>query len=146
MIKVNFNPSVLGIQSNLAKSTNALSVALERMSTGYKINSAKDDAAGLYVATRLNSRLSGLKVASDNVANALSMLNTAESSLVEITNSLDRVRDLAVSASNGTYNAETRKMMQNEIDSLLSEVQRIQDNTTFNKLSVFTDTTPVNGM
>ena len=133
---------MLGIQSNLTKSTNALSIALERMSTGYKINSAKDDDAGLFVATGLDSRLNGLKVASGNVSNALSLLNIGEGSLTDIGSILDRIRDLAVQGANGTYDEASRKSMQDEVDTLLKEIERVQRATSFNTMNIFDGSAP----
>ena len=142
MISINNISSVLGVQSHLAKSTNELSVALERMSTGYKVNSAKDDAAGMFVASGLSSRLSGLKVATSNVNNAISLLNTGEGSLKEITTILNRIRDLAVQSSSNFYDEEARQAFQDEADSLMAQLGTIRGSTLYNAMNIFDGSAP----
>ena len=105
-IIVNTNMSSLKTQNNLNNATNALNTALERMSTGSKINSAKDDAAGLYVATNLSKQISGSKIAQSNVETGNNVLSTVEGNLAVILYNLNRIRDLTVQASNGVYDAD----------------------------------------
>src|SRR5574344_1845214 len=131
-LSVNYNPSVLTIQRNLSSATNSMTTALERMSTGFKINSAKDDAAGLYVATNLNTQIRGLKQAQKNVNDGISLLSTADGSLSNMTNIVYRLRDLAVQSSNGVYDDASRKAMQDEADELTQELYRLKNSTTFN--------------
>src|SRR5574344_1225931 len=145
-LSVNYNPSVLTIQRNLSSATNSMTTALERMSTGFKINSAKDDAAGLYVATNLNTQIRGLKQAQKNVNDGISLLSTADGSLSNMTNIVYRLRDLAVQSANGVYDDASRKAMQDEADELTQELYRLKNSTTFNGLNVFgdTETSPFN--
>src|SRR5574344_717771 len=135
-LSVNYNPSVLTIQSNLSSAYNSLTIALNRMSTGYRINSAKDDAAGLYVATNLNTQIRGLKQAQKNVNDAISLVNTADGSLANMTNILYRLRDLATQSANGIYDESSRNAMQAEADALTKELYRIKNSTTFNGLNI----------
>ena len=137
MITTNFNPSVLTTQRNLNISTNNLNTALERMSTGYKVNCAADDAAGLFVASNLNANLRGLKQAQKNAQDGISLLNTAEGSLSNMTNILNRLRDLAVQGANGVYDSKSLTSMQDEADALISQLKQIQQNTNFNGKSIF---------
>lgn len=137
MISINTNPSVLTIQRNITKSSNALHRALERISTGYKINSAQDDAAGLYVATMLNTKIRGLAQAKINTQNGISYLNTASSSLAQMNNILARLRDLAVQGSNGIYDDITLTALQKEAESLTTELYRIKESTSFNGKNIF---------
>ena len=137
MISINYNPSVLRAQNNLSKANNAMGVALQRMSTGYKINSAADDAAGLYIATGLNTQIRGLKQAQKNVSTGKSILSIAEGSLNNMSNMLNRVRDLALQGANSYYSADSRGALQNEADKLLAEVTRIKKSTNFNGLNLF---------
>lgn len=122
---------------NLSDATNAVSVALERMSTGYKINSAKDNAAGLYVATKLNTQINGLKQAQKNVADGISLIQIADSGLENATTILERLRDLSVQAANSVYDEKTRKAIQAEADALIAQLEQIQKGTQFNGLKVF---------
>ena len=137
MLSVNFNPSVLSSQRNIETASNALNTALGRMSTGFKINSAKDDAAGLFVATSLNSQLRGLKQAIKNINDGISLLNTADGALDNMTDLLSRIRDLAVQGANGVYDDLSRDAMQMEADSLIEELFQIKDCTLFNGIKIF---------
>ena len=137
MISINFNPSVLKTQNSLNIATSALSKSLLRMSTGYKINSASDDAAGLFIASGLSSQISGLRQAQSNVSTGLSYLGIAEGALGNMTNILNRLRDLAVQGSNGTYDATARTAMQNEANALIAELSRVKDSAMFNGINVF---------
>ena len=110
------------------------------MSTGYKINSAKDDAAGLYVATKLNTQIRGLMQAKINTENGMVLINTAADALSNMQNILNRLRDLAVQSSNGIYDNESRNAMQAEADSLVEELYRIKNSTQFNGMCIFEDT------
>ena len=140
MLSVNYNPSVLRAQNNLSKATNAVTSALERMSTGFKINSAKDDAAGLYIATGLETQIRGLKQAQKNTADGISLLNTAEGSLNNMKDMLQRIRDLSIQGANGIYDDSARDAMQDEADALIAEIRRVQESTIFNGKNLFADT------
>ena len=137
MLSVNFNKTVLVSQNNLNIATNALSKSLERMSTGFRVNSAADDAAGLYIATGLNTQIRGLKQAQNNIANGLSILHTAEGSLGNMTNLLMRMRDLAVQGANGIYDADGLGAIQKEGNALVAEMFRAKDSTLFNGMKIF---------
>ena len=120
-------------QNNLDKSQKAQNQAIERLSSGQRINSAKDDAAGLAISDRMTSQVNGLKQANRNANDGMSMAQTAESALGAVTDNLQRVRELVVQAANGTYTDEDRVSINNEIDARLQEVDRIGKDTTFNQ-------------
>ena len=137
MLSVHYNPSVLNTQNNLSHATNAVSTALERMSTGYKINRASDDAAGLFIATGLNAQIRGLKQAQKNGNDGLSIISTAESALSNITELLNRIRDLSVQAANSIYDTDSRTAMQAEANALIAEIEQIKKGTNFNGRLLF---------
>ena len=139
MITTNFNPSVLTTQRNLNNATNSLNTALERMSTGYKVNCAADDAAGMFVASTLNANIRGLRQAQKNAQDGISLLNTAEGSLSNMTNILNRLRDLAVQGANGVYETTSREAIQNEANALKEQLKQIYTGTNFNGKNVFTN-------
>lgn len=130
-LTVNSNIASLNAQRNLNGSSNALSTSLERLSSGSRINSAKDDAAGLQIANRLTSQVSGLGVAVKNANDGISIAQTAEGAMQESTNILQRMRDLALQSANGSNSADDRKALQKEVASLQSELNRISETTTF---------------
>ena len=134
MISTNFNPAVLTTRRNLNIATNTLNTALERMSTGYKVNCAADDAAGMFVASNLNRNLRGLLQAQKN---GISLLNTADGSLSNMTNILNRLRDLAVQGANGVYDDSSLGAMQDEAESLVAQLRQIQNGTSFNGRNIF---------
>ena len=135
-IVVNTNMSSLKTQNNLNNATSSLNTALERMSTGYKINSAKDDAAGLYVATNLNKQISGSKIAQSNIETGNNVLSTVEGNLDVILDNLNRIRDLTVQASNGVYDADSQKAMSDEVKARMEEITRISNAADFNGLKL----------
>ena len=137
MINLNTNLGALIVQSNLKTSTNGLNIAIERMTTGFKINHAKDNAAGYSIATKLSSQLSSYDVALDNASMGLDMLTTAQDSLDLITSHYQRMRDLAEQAANGTYGADSLKAIQSEIDARKAEIERIVANTEYNGIKLF---------
>lgn len=118
-IIVNTNITALKTQKNLNSATNSLNSALERMSTGLRINKAGDDAAGLYVATGLNTQIRGSKVAQDNVATGNNVLSTMEGDLDVILDNLNRIRDLAVQAANSIYDKSAMAAMKDEVQQRL---------------------------
>ena len=131
-ITVNTNIPSLTAQKSLNKATNAMNTAMERMSTGYKINSSKDDAAGMAVATNLTYKASSFKVAQDNAQMGQSMLDTTEGVLDVIKDNLTRVRDLTEQAANGTYGTDALDAINSEISARLGEITRVSASADFN--------------
>ena len=136
-ITVNTNMQALRIQQNLTGSTNKMNQAMLRMSTGSKINSAKDDAAGLAVSTTLGKTISASKVASDNVKIGNDLLSTAEGTLDVIMTNLVRVRDLTEQSANGTYSSTDRAGIAAEVNARLTEVANLASSSTFNSIALF---------
>ena len=132
MAVVNTNIAASLAQSSLMKNERALGTAMEQLSTGRKINSAGDNAAGLAISTRMSSQIRGLDAAIRNANDAVSMVNTAEGALDEITAMLQRMRELAVQAGTGTTDAADRTYLQSEFTALRTEIDRIADNTQWN--------------
>ncbi|MGN5519496.1 flagellin [Halopseudomonas sp. Lyrl_26] len=130
-LTVNSNIASLNAQRNLSGSTNALSTSLERLSSGSRINSAKDDAAGLQISNRLTSQINGLNVAVKNANDGISIAQTAEGALQESTNILQRMRDLALQAANGSNGQSERDALNSEVTQLKKELDRISNTTTF---------------
>ncbi|AHL75191.1 flagellin [Stutzerimonas stutzeri] len=130
-LTVNTNIASLNTQRNLSNSSNALSTSMQRLSTGSRINSAKDDAAGLQISNRLTSQINGLNVAVRNANDGISLAQTAEGALQQSTNILQRMRDLSLQAANGSNNLDDRTSIQKEITALVSEMDRISETTTF---------------
>ena len=139
-ITVNTNLSSMIAQRSLYKATNKMNTALERLSTGARINSSKDDASGSAISTKLSYKISSYNVAKDNAQMGQSMLETANGSLSQINSMLQRIRDLSEQASNGTYGMDERKAMQAEIDGLTEEIYRIKNTTEFNGKKVLGET------
>ena len=142
-IIVNTNMSALKTQNNLNNATSSLNKALERMSTGYKINSAKDDAAGMYVATNLNKLIGGSKIAQSNIETGNNVLSTVEGNLDVILDNLNRIRDLTVQASNGVYDEKSQKAMSDEVVARLAEIDRIAVSAEFNGLKLLDGTADI---
>lgn len=132
MAVVNTNISAAIAQSALARNDRALGTAMEQLSTGKKINSAGDNASGLAITARMTSQIKGLDTAIRNANDAISMIGTAEGALDEISNMLQRMRELAVQAGTGTTDSADRTYMQTEFSALRSEIDRIADNTQWN--------------
>ena len=130
-ITVNTNVTAMGAQRNLNVSSNNLATSMERLSTGSRINSAKDDAAGLQIANRLNSQARGLGVAMKNAQDGNSIIQTAEGALNETTELLQRMRDLAAQGANDTNSDEDRIAIQEEMAELVKEIDNIADTTKF---------------
>ncbi|MBT0729482.1 flagellin [Rosenbergiella nectarea] len=144
MAVINTNIMSLTTQTNLAKSQSALGTAIERLSTGKRINSAKDDAAGSAIANRMSSNIRGLTQASRNATDGISLAQTAEGALNEMNANLQRIRELTVQAKNGTNSAEDVKSIQAEVDARLSEITRIGNATTFNNIQLFDSDQTIN--
>ena len=135
-IIVNTNMSALKTQANLNNATNSLNTALNRMSTGLKINSAADDAAGMFVASNLNTQIRGSKVAQSNVATGINVLQTAEGDFGVIEDNLLRIRDLATQAANGVYDEKSLTAMEDEVKARVDEINRIAKSSNFNGLNL----------
>ena len=133
---INTNIASLNAQRNLNSSQNSLSVSLQRLSSGLRVNSAKDDAAGLAIATRMTAQSRGMSVAIRNANDGISLAQTAESALGQIKDHLLRMRDLAVQSANSTNTSADRDQLQNEFGELQSEISRIYTQTSFNGLKV----------
>ena len=133
-ITVNTNLISLNAQRNLTKSQNDLATSMQRLSSGLRINSAKDDAAGLYQADKQTADIRGMKQAMRNAADGISLGQTAEGALGEIANNLQRIREIAVQASNSTV--EDRSGLQKEVDQLTQEISRIVQTTNFNGVAL----------
>lgn len=130
-LTVNTNVSSLNAQRNLSKSGQGLATSMERLSSGMRINSAKDDAAGLQISNRLTSQINGLAVAQRNANDGISMAQTAEGAMGESTNILQRMRELALQSANGSNSKEDRDALQKEVSQLQTELTRIADTTSF---------------
>jgi len=131
-IVVNTNIGSLNAQRSLAESSRELSTAMERLSSGKKINSAADDAAGFAIAERMTAQVRGLNMATKNANDGLAMLATIENATNDVTDMLQRVRELAVQASNDTNSSTDRGYLQKEVDSLLNEINRVASQTVYN--------------
>lgn len=136
MSVINTNITAMIGQQNLKESQNSLSTAMERLSSGLRINSAKDDAAGQAIANRMSAQITGLSQAQRNANDGISVAQTAEGALNQVNDNLQRVRELAVQASNDTNSAEDRASIQAEIDQRLTEIDRISEQTNFNGVQV----------
>ncbi len=130
-LSIHTNYSSLITQTNLSKTNNALGTNQQRLGTGLRINSAADDAAGLQIATRLNAQSRGMGVAMRNTNDAVSLLQTAEGAFSEMTDILQRMKDLATQSANGTNSADDRDSLQAEYDELGKELANIISNTTY---------------
>jgi flagellin len=130
-LSIHTNYSSLVTQTNLTKTNNALSNNQQRLGTGFRVNSAADDAAGLQIAVRLNSQSRGMEVAIRNTGDSISLLQTAEGAFNEMTDILQRMKDLATQGANGTNSADDLTSLQAEYDQLGEEIANIMDNTSF---------------
>jgi len=135
-MQVNTNIAANNAYRNLATTQNDLSKSLEKLSSGLRINRAADDAAGLAISEGLKSQVGGLTVASRNAQDAVSVIQTAEGSLNEVTSILQRMRDLAVQAGNDSNNAQSRAAITTEADALTEELSRIGTSTNFNGINL----------
>ena len=130
-LSVNTNITSLGVQKNLTRASDALGTSMSRLSSGLKINSAKDDAAGLQIANRLTSQIKGLSVAVKNANDGISIAQTAEGAMQESTSILQRMRELALQSANGSNSDDDRTSLQQEFTALSGELTRISTSTTF---------------
>ena len=135
-LTINTNISSIITQRNLNNATNSLNTSIERMTTGYKINHAKDNAAGYSIADRWVTQISTLDVAADNAATGVDLLTTAEQNYGLLTDHLQRIRDLTEQAANGTYGSSSLKAIQSEVYARLQEIDRIASNAEFNGIKL----------
>ncbi|MCQ2754680.1 MAG: hypothetical protein MJ231_06500 [bacterium] len=135
-LTINTNISSIIAQRNLSKATSSLNTAIERMTTGYKINHAADNAAGYSIARNWETQLGSLDVAADNAATGADMLSTLEDTYALVSSHLQRVRDLTEQAANGTYGSQSLRAIKSEITARLEEVNRISANCEFNGLNM----------
>ena len=136
MLSINTNLSSIITQNSMKQSTNKLNEAIERMTTGYKINHAKDNAANYSISTNMSTKINAYNVAEDNTAMGLDMLTTASESLSQIEKALTRLRDLATQASNGTYGEQSKNAINAEANALVDEIERLQNTNEYNGINL----------
>ena len=136
MTVINTNISATLASNAIKRNDRDMTTAMERLSTGMRINSAGDDAAGLAIAARMQSQVDGLEQAVRNANDGIAMLQVAEGAVVEISNMLSRMRELAIQAASGTYSATDRAALNLELQQLFLEIQRIAVNTEWNGISI----------
>ena len=136
---INTNVASLNAQRSLSASGAELRTAMERLSSGKQINSASDDAAGFAIAERMTAQIRGLNMAAKNAGDGLSMLSTIENATNDVTDMLQRVRELAVQAVNDTNSSEDRGYLQTEVTQLVAEIDRVASDTQYNGRNVFVD-------
>ena len=135
-IVINTNTSSLEVQHNLGNARNNISSSLEKLSTGYKINQAADDAAGLSISQSLQAQSDGMGIAESNGQIGVNLLQTAEGDLGVIQTNLQRIRDLAVQAANGTYGTSERTAIQSEVQQRVNEISRVANSSAFNQIKL----------
>ena len=140
MAVVNTNVNASIAQNALVRNERNMNTAMERLSTGQRINGAKDDAAGLAISSRMTSQIRGLEAGVRNANDAISMVNTGDGALIEVTNMLQRMRELAIQASNGTTASADRGYLDSEYANLATEIERIAQNTQWNGTSILEGT------
>ena len=137
-MRINQNIMAFNAYRNLSTTNTSMGKSLEKLSSGYRINRAADDAAGLVISTGLRAQVSGLKVATRNAQDGVSVVQTAEGALTEVHAMLSRMRDLAVQSVNGSNDSAARTAADNEITQLRAEIHRVADNTKFGSLNLLT--------
>jgi len=140
MAVINTNISALRASNASVAANKMLGTAMERLSTGKRINSAKDDAAGLAIATSMTSQIKGMGQGIRNANDGISLAQTAEGALGEVANMLQRIRELAVQGASGTFQATDRSAMQSEVTNLTQQIGDVLANTTFNGITLFSTT------
>ncbi len=133
---IQHNITALNAYRQLGNNNTNVGKNLEKLSSGYKINRAGDDAAGLAISEKMRAQIKGLETAQKNASDGISLIQTAEGALTEVHSMLNRMVELATQASNGTYSQSDREKLQSEVDSLLSEIDRIASGTDFNGISL----------
>ena len=146
MLSLHTNNAALSAQTAINRTQNSLSTSMTRLSTGYRINSAMDDAAGLQIASRLKAQTSGMSVAMRNTQNSTSMLQTAEGALDEVSNMLVRMKDLATQASDASSTGDDKTAMKSEYDALALELENVMSNTKFGGTKLLTGGTVASSM
>jgi len=136
-LRINQNTDAFNSYRNLSVTQGQLSKSLEKLSSGFRINRAADDAAGLAISEGLRSQVGGLKVAVRNAQDGISVAQTAEGALTEVHSMLQRMNDLAVQYNNGTQNTDSQAALQAEFDALTAEIDRVQNTTQFNGVALF---------
>src|SRR5918911_4222388 len=139
-LRINTNVEAFNAHRQLSATSDKLGKAMERLSSGYRINRAADDAAGLAISEKLQGQIGGLEQAQRNAQDAISLVQTAEGSLQEVHSMLQRVRDLAVQYKNGSLSSNDRTAIQSEVNQLASEVERIGSSAEFNGIKVLNTT------
>jgi flagellin len=140
-LQINTNVAAMNAYRNLSVTDGQMAKSLEKLSSGFRINRAADDAAGLAISEGLRSQVGGLKVAVRNAQDGVSVVQTAEGALTEVHSMLQRMNDLSVQYANGTQNSDSQAALKAEFDALKTEIGRIQDNTKFNGVALFGNTT-----
>jgi len=135
-MRINHNISALKANNQLSRTNKLLDESLRRLSSGYRINSAADDAAGLAISEKMRTQIAGLEQASRNASDGISVIQTAEGALIEVEAMLQRMRELAVQSANGIYTTQDRSAIQAEIDQLNQEIMRISETTEFNTMTL----------
>ncbi len=135
-MRINHNISALRANNILSRTNKLLDSSLEKLSSGYRINKAADDAAGMAISEKMRTQIAGLNQASRNASDGISVIQTAEGALIEVESILQRMRELSVQAANGTYTTEDRKAIQAEINQLNDEIKRISETTEFNTMTL----------
>lgn len=135
---VQHNLTAANTNRQLGITTNGLQKSTEKLSSGYKINRAADDAAGLSISEKMRNQIRGLNKASDNAQDGISLVQTAEGALNEVHSMLQRMSELAVQASNGTNASQDRTALDNEVQQLKTEIERVGTTTQFNKMDILT--------
>ncbi|MBY4953622.1 flagellin [Pantoea sp. DY-17] len=146
MLTMFTNSAAMSSTNSMNRANSALSTAMERLGTGYRINSAADDAAGLQIATRLDGQARGMGVAQNNISKATAMMQTAEGAFDEVNNILFRMKDLATQAADDTNNADDRGALQSEFDALNAELGNIMSNTSYGTEKLFARDASGNGV
>src|SRR3712207_260967 len=136
-LRINQNIAAMNAYRNLSVTDGQMAKSLEKLSSGFRINRAADDAAGLAISEGLRSQVGGLKVAVRNAQDGVSLVQTAEGALTEVHSMLQRMNDLAVQYNNGTQNADSQAALAQEFTALQTEIGRIETNTTFNGQALF---------
>ena len=137
---INTNVASLNAQRNLTTSGSSLATSLQRLSSGLRINSAKDDAAGMAIADRMTSQIRGLNQASRNANDGISLAQTAEGALDSVTSALQRMRELSVQAANATNSASDRAALQDEVEQLVQQINTVATQTSFNGVKLLDGT------
>jgi flagellin len=142
-LRITHNVEAMNSYNSLSKTSAAISKSMQRLSSGYRINSAADDAAGLGISESMRSQIRGLSQAQKNIQDGSSMIQTAEGNLDEVHSMLQRVRELAVQYKNGSLDANARTSIQNEVNQLASEISRIGSSASFNGINLLNTTNTV---